>query len=333
MRRRRRRRMIRYRPGNQRRLRLAQAALALTAAVMLALSATVIVRSIRTARVNKRLAALHAVAGEGMAAEVAAPPLEGGQASTRTSANALGTLSMMGMPDGTPIGQPQEALSTGASSAQTVATTDYFDTDRQVLPEMAALLHDNPDTVGWLSISGVLRLPVVYRDNDYYLDHDFYGAVNKSGTLFLDENHPLTARTQNLLIHGHSMNDGSMFGLLTHYRRADYLRQHGLISFSTLYEKDTYAVFAVLLVSSKTGDARYFNYFTHPNFATDAEFEAYIRDVRERSLHSIPVDVVPGDAFITLSTCMDDDRLVVLARRLRPGETRDELVSAIEQAY
>ena len=40
-----------------------------------------------------------------------------------------------------------------------------------------------------------------------------------------------------------------------------------------------------------------------------------------RSLYSIPVDVRADDALLTLSTCLDDDRLVILARRLRDGET------------
>ena len=191
-------------------------------------------------------------------------------------------------------------------------------------------IEKNPDTIGWLGIGGVVYQPVVYRDNEFYLTHDFTGAKNASGTLFLDENSPLTGETQNLLIHGHSMNDGSMFGILTHYRKLDFLRQHPLITFSTLWQKESYAVFAVLQVSSKVEDAAYFNYFDHATFMSDAEFNGYIRELRARSKFEIPVDVEPTDALLTLSTCLDDDRLVIVARRLRVGETRDELASAIE---
>ena len=55
-----------------------------------------------------------------------------------------------------------------------------------------------------------------------------------SGTLFLDEFHPLRETTQHLLIHGHNMKDGSMFGLLTHYRQPLYWQKHPFISLSTL---------------------------------------------------------------------------------------------------
>lgn len=91
-------------------------------------------------------------------------------------------------------------------------------------------------------------------------------------------------------------------------------------------------MFAVLLVSSNTGDNDYFNYFDHATFASDAEFYDYIRQLQECSKFDIPVDVEASDALLTLSTCIDDNRLVVVARRLRDGETKDELVSAVETA-
>jgi sortase B len=241
----------------------------------------------------------------------------------------------MVLPDGTPIDVPG-TLQLPVTEAEAVGvpqTAAFHRTDLDILPELRELTGKNPDTVGWISISGTVHLPVVYRDNIFYLDHDFTGAKNASGTLFLDESSPINADTQNLLIHGHSMNDGSMFGILTHYRKLDFLRQHPLIAFSTLWEKESYAVFAVMLVSSKTGDANYFNYFSNPTFASDADFNAYIAQVAARSEFTIPVDVEPGDALLTLSTCIDDDRLVVMARRLRPGETKDAVVSAVEEAY
>lgn len=86
-----------------------------------------------------------------------------------------------------------------------------------VLPEAAEMLEKNPDTVAWLRIpGGVVSLPVVYRNNTYYLDHNFYGKRSDSGTLFLDEAHPFAYDTQFMVIHGHNMYDGSMFGLLSH---------------------------------------------------------------------------------------------------------------------
>ena len=260
--------------------------------------------------------------------QVAAPPL------TRSGANAsdLGELTLMGMPDGSPIVVAEQTDT--RSEADVAAEAGIFHrVDLDILPDMLELTRRNLDTIGWLSIDGVLHLPVVYRDNTFYLDHDFTGAKNASGTLFLDENSPINGNTQNLLIHGHSMNDGSMFGTLTHYRRLSFLTAHPLISFSSLWEKDTYAVFAVLLVSSRTQDEDFFNYYSHPTFASDADFNDYIREVQARSRFTIPVDVRPTDALLTLSTCIDEKRLVVIARRMRGDETKDELYSAVQASY
>ena len=293
---------------------IAQAVLVVVALGALGLSAQVIVRSIRTARLNQSLAALHTADGEAPTAQIAAPPMA---AATREPSGTL-TLSAMGMPDGSEIVGPQTAV------------TAWHATGGEVLPDMLKMLRQNPDTVGWLYIKGIVSLPVVYRDNTYYLTHDFSGSKNKSGALFLDEYHPLSAGAQNLLIHGHAMFDGSMFGLLTHYKNESSVWEHPLIEFSTLYEKETYAVFAVLVTGSKAGDKDYFDYFSHPAFASDADFTEYVREIQARSLFDIPVSVQPTDALLTLSTCLDDDRLVVFARKLRADETKDEIISAVE---
>ena len=296
------RRRRRFPAVNRGRFIVAECVLILVIVGALSLSASVIVRSVRTARLNRRLAVMHNVSEDQMEAEVAAPPVE-------------------------------SEIQTEQAAPGAAPVTVFHRTDLDILPEMQKLARENPDTIGWLGIGGVVYQPVVYWDNSYYLDHDFTGAGNASGTLFLDENHPLTSRTQNLLIHGHSMKDGSMFGILTHYRNLDFLRRHPLIAFSTLWEKEAYVVFAVLVVSSRTGDTGYFNYFDHATFTSGEDFDSYILALRNRSRFEIPVDVECGDALLTLSTCIDDDRLVVAARRLRVGETKDELSAAVEAAY
>lgn len=214
-----------------------------------------------------------------------------------------------------------------------VQTTKYHRVGGEALPEMAQLHGQNHDLVAWLQIPDVLDLPVVYRDNSYYLTRDFTKQKNASGTIFLDENHPFKEKTQNLLLHGHNMKDGTMFGRLAQYLTDDtYLRNHPIIYFDTLWQKEQYVIFAVLDVSLKPGDTRFFNYFTHDTFASDTEFSMYIRQLQLRSRYAIPIDVEPADALLTLSTCLDDDRLVIVARRLREGETRSQLRTLIRMA-
>ena len=211
-----------------------------------------------------------------------------------------------------------------------VRSTKYRAVGGEALPEMADLYAKNRDLVAWIQIPDVLDLPVVYRDNSYYLTRDFNKQKNAAGTIFLDENHPFKEKTQNLLLHGHNMKDGTMFGHLTRYLSDDtYIRNHPFIYFDTLWHKEQYVIVAVLDVSLNPGDPRFFNYFTHDTFASDREFETYVRQMQLRSCYAIPIDVKPSDALLTLSTCLDDDRLVIVARRLRENETRSELRALI----
>jgi len=329
------RRRRRYRVVDRRRLFAFQGVLALIAATALGFSISVIVGSVRTAWLNHELEAMHTVRGDNPEVEIAAPPIErlaahAEGASRNKASSPFGKLTSMTMPDGSPI-VPLEMESVPEQDVD-LSTIIFYRTDLEIFPDMLDFVKKNPDTVGWIGIPGTVHLPVVYRDNSYYLNHDFYGHKSRAGTLFLDETHPLTETTQNLLIHGDAMNDGSMFGILTHYGKLDFLRKHALISFSTLWEKETYAVFAVLQVSSKPGDENYFNYYSNPGFASNEEFDEYINQLMERSKFSIPVSVSPTDALLTLSTCLDDDRLVVVARRMRQDESKDELISAVETA-
>ena len=121
-----------------------------------------------------------------------------------------------------------------------------------------------------------------------------------------------------------------MFGRLAQYLYDDtYIRNHPFIYFDTLWKKEQYVILAILDVSLDTKNPRFFNYFTHDTFSSDAEFGTYIRQLQLRSRYAIPIDVQPSDALLTLSTCLEEDRLVIVARRLRENETRSELRTLI----
>jgi SrtB family sortase len=184
----------------------------------------------------------------------------------------------------------------------------------------------NKDVAGWLTIGSILNLPVVQRDNAYYLKRDFYGKASFSGTLFLDENYKVSPSGENLLIHGHNMRDGSMFGQLDKYTDKVFFANHWLIKFETLYEESNYAVFAALSVSNDVADPSYFRYaFNH--FSTDAEFSEFIAAVRGRSHIRSDLEVLPTDRLIMLSTCKGgSDYFVVIGRRIRD----DESLSSVE---
>lgn len=172
----------------------------------------------------------------------------------------------------------------------------------------------NPDLIGWVKIPGVVNLPVVFRDNDYYLTHDFYGRESSAGTLFLDIGHPLRPDTQYLLIHGHAMHDGSMFGGLPMYRRESYITEHPYLTFNTLYSKDSYEIIGVCLL---TVDEMFSvaNIGTR-NFMSDEDFNAFIQNLRAHAEYFTDDEIPTDTALLALSTCFNDKRLVVYFRRI-----------------
>lgn len=227
----------------------------------------------------------------------------------------------MTMPDGSQITrETKQAM--GITVPDAVTSTSFHTVSGAMLPEMEALRSKNNDLVGWLTIDGLLDLPVVRRDNTFYMNHGFDRTKNDAGTLFLDENHPVTGSAQNLLIYGHNMRDGSMFGLLTHYQQADYLKKHPFIRFSTLWEKEEYVIFAVVKSSVNPKDERFVSFFTHPTFSSDQEFEMYAERLKALSYHKTYISVKPEDALLTMCTCVGDDRLIVVARKIRANESK-----------
>lgn len=204
----------------------------------------------------------------------------------------------------------------------------------RVSPVFYQLQRQNKDIVGWLKIDGVLEEAVLQRDNEYYLTHNALGQRSVTGALFLDEFCDLKTVPAQLLIHGHNMKEGAMFGSLKKYKVKDasFYRAHPFIEFNTLYENGTYVIFAVCEVDLRSSRPDYLPFWRNVHFGYAEEFENYIDQARRLSHYRCNVDVEVGDRLLTLSTCIGDDdnkRLVILSRKLRPGEDPLQLNMAI----
>ena len=217
----------------------------------------------------------------------------------------------------------------------------------QEAPSVAADLADayaqNDDLVGWLKAGEGIDLPVVQSDNTYYLDHGFTGEEDRNGTLFLNMNNQLFPPDDVLLIHGHNMKDGSMFGTLPKFERYDYAKEHPLMTFQTIYDEEPvyYVPVSVFNASMLPDHSRYFDItqIVFPDdeagevtdsstFRQSSAFKAYLDELRAVSLWESPVDVNVDDKLLMLITCsydLEDGRLMVVCRRLRDGETPEEV--------
>lgn len=91
-----------------------------------------------------------------------------------------------------------------------------------------ALKKINPDVVAWIKIPGTkISYPVVRgKDNEEYLHKTFSGKVNRSGCIFLDIKCKKDFSSDNNIVYGHHMKDGSMFAELVKFRDSSFEKKH-----------------------------------------------------------------------------------------------------------
>lgn len=198
-----------------------------------------------------------------------------------------------------------------------------------MLPEYRALYELNSDIVGWVNIgNGLLSTPVMQRDNEYYLTHNFYGEEDNHGQVFLDERNSPDLSDDNTILYGHNItSDKSMFNVLTNFRDPEFVAENPVIQVNTLYRKYEYAVAAVYLAATRPEHGEIFDYINYLKFSTRDAKEAYIAQIEKRSLLDTGVELTADDKLLTFSTCsyeFADARLVVVARRLRDGEKAED---------
>ena len=119
-----------------------------------------------------------------------------------------------------------------------------------------ALIAENSDCIGWLSIDGTnISYPVMYTPSDpqKYLRRNFYGKYSQSGVPFLDGR--CDFQSTNLIIYGHNMRNGTMFSDLKRYVDGDFLNAHRTVKFETADGIRYFTVTDVL--KTNTSDAWY----------------------------------------------------------------------------
>ncbi|MDO4846925.1 MAG: class B sortase [Clostridiaceae bacterium] len=122
--------------------------------------------------------------------------------------------------------------------------------------DIQALIAENSDCIGWLSIDGTnISYPVMYTPSDpqKYLRRNFYGRYSQSGVPFLDGRCNL--QSTNLIIYGHNMKNDTMFADLKKYVDRDFLNAHRTVKFETADGVQTFIVTEVL--KTNTSDEWY----------------------------------------------------------------------------
>ena len=229
-----------------------------------------------------------------------------------------------------PVGLPSEEETDSPSAVATEpepetpasAPIETKRTEEAVVPVTAASVsswyHGIPNCVGWLRIDGTaINYPVMQSKDDpeFYLHHAVSGEYSYPGVPFLDARCELGV-SNNLIIYGHNMKNGTMFHDLRYYASRDYWQSHKRIRLETVSGMTEYEVMSVIRYNTNQDPFRIYAYT-----AMDAEtFAWFLQHVRARQIYETGIQASAGDELLTLSTCdwtYENGRLLVIARRVR----------------
>ena len=206
--------------------------------------------------------------------------------------------------------------------------------EKVILPEYLPFYEQNNDMVGWIRLDGtVIDYPVMHTP-DYvdengiigqkYIHRDFNGEESTSGAIFIDFRCTMDPRSDNLILYGHHMRNGTMFKAIMNYENKDFYEEHKIIEFDTLYEKGEYEVFSAFRdrIYNSTDTNYKFYYFIDSE--TKEDFDYNIENLCSKSLYDTGVVPEYGDELIMLVTCAyhtNEGRFVVCARKVKDEET------------
>jgi sortase B len=179
--------------------------------------------------------------------------------------------------------------------------------DETINQNVIGLQAKYPGAVGWLTVPNTnIDYPFVQsKDNDYYLRRDLNGDYAVAGTVFMDYRCEKNFVSQNTILYGHHMKNGSMFGTLKSFNDKAFFdaNRYGIICLP--HDTLTLEFFAYMVITPATEKEIY-------NPALSDTYFDYVRQ-NARYYRDIGLD---GGRIVTLSTCayeFDNARMVLLA--------------------
>lgn len=223
------------------------------------------------------------------------------------------------------------SLEVPPSDPETSETQDLAELPERVPNPYADSYLANEDMAAWLVIPGTnVDYPVMWtpRDEEYYLRRGFDGKADNNGCLILDTDSCLEPLTTNLIIHGHNMRSGAMFGKLLNYEKEDFYKEHKQIILYTEECQRNYEVIAVFRSQVYRQSDQVFKFYKFFQADTQEEFDDFYQNIMALSLYDTGVTAQFGDHFLTLSTCSyhtEMGRFVVVAKEVESGDYYDPI--------
>lgn len=175
------------------------------------------------------------------------------------------------------------------------------------------LLAINPDIAAWIRIDDTnIDHPVVQgKDNFEYLSKDINGNDYAGGSIFLDSKNKKDLSDMYIIIHGHHMSGGAMFGDLAKFNEEDFFESHAEGELLTPDSRYDLTITGVATVDAYDGSVYLADPETRP---LELLTRCHLR--RETAFDE-------KDKLLVLSTCsgdMSNNRTVVFAKAHYAGK-------------
>ena len=136
--------------------------------------------------------------------------------------------------------------------------------------KVASYHNSNPDVVGWVRIPDTcINYPIVQTtNNDFYVHHNWQGQSSFAGAIFADWRCNLDS-TDNALLYGHNMGNGSMFHAIKNYKVYNWGMAHRYFEIASLSHRYLYRVVSCNVIYGEPGSKfEYWNYINmnRPNY-------------------------------------------------------------------
>lgn len=214
-------------------------------------------------------------------------------------------------------------------NVQLVEVRQEAETEEDNTDWSKGMLDINSDYKGWLTIYGTqISEPVVQGEtNETYLRTNINGEHAEAGTLFLDETTDLS-QDGNLIIYGHKMNDGTMFGTLDKFEDEEFFDNNGTVCWESEKGKEYYQIFALLVLPGYSTAPDFIDLQAWNNVLDEEQTADMLNTIADRaSIFRGESFNLEKDKYLFLVTCdysINNGRLVLVGRRLsKKSETED----------
>lgn len=171
----------------------------------------------------------------------------------------------------------------------------------------------NADTKGWIKVNGTkINYPFVHtNDNEYYLKHTFDKTSSKKGWVFLDFRNDIENLSANNILYAHGLVNNQMFGSMRKVIKSSWYNNENnhIITVATPSGTKHFKVFSSYTIEPEV-------YYLTTYFNSDEEFSTFIDTIKQRSVYNYNVYVNTNDKILTLSSCYDDKKRMVLHAKL-----------------